>query len=944
MDTFDFVNRANADYIDQQYASYQKDPRSVDEQWRAFFAGFEFGHDKTTAAATTVGGEPPPANAEAVNGAIGLFDLVHSYRELGHFVAHLDPLGHDRPNHPLLDLANFGINSAMLDKPVGGGGFTGWTVGTVRDLVEKLRATYCRSIGVEFTGITDKAQREWLQGKMEPIENKPFFSQTESRNLLTDLVAAEEFERYLHTRYVGKKRFSVEGGESLIPLLNTLVEEGATLGAEKVIIAMAHRGRLNALAHVLQKPYEVLLSEFEETNLPTDHEGDGDVKYHLGYSSSRSLASGRKVKVSLLPNPSHLELIDPIQQGIVRCQQEVVGDKDRTRVVPITIHGDASFTGQGIIPETLNLSELSGFRTGGTIHVIVNNQVGFTTPPRQGRFTPYPTDVAKMIQAPIFHVNGDDPEAVVWAAKLAIAFRQQFKVDVFIDMWCYRRYGHNEQDEPEFTQPVMYRQIKAMKSVRALYEAKLLAEGKVDGAELERRKKIMLERLDQARAAAQELKPRMKVPQFSGVWKGMGKAGADWSAKTAVPRDVLKRVADVATTTPAGFTPHPKAVKIMAARREMVASGKGLDFGTAEMLAFGSLLLEGTNIRFSGQDVQRGTFSHRHAVLHDYHTGEEFTPLAQLAPKGTRFSIRNTMLSELATLGFEWGYASADPRNLVCWEAQFGDFVNGAQSIIDQIMTSAESKWRYMNGLCVLLPHGYEGQGPEHSNAYIERFLSLCAENNMQVVIPSTPASYFHALRRQIHRKFRKPVIFFMPKAMLKTGALSTVDELTGDTQFRPVIDDPANPPVAGVKRVLLCSGKVYHSLAQARDKAAQKAADVAVVRVEQPYPFPAKELSAVLAKYRTARQVMWVQEEPRNRGCWTFMESRLRDLLPPGVSLSYVGRDEAASPATGSHKMHEVEEEEILAAALGLPAHAPATVTTAAAAPATAGSEANSQ
>jgi 2-oxoglutarate dehydrogenase E1 component len=952
MDTFDFVNRANADYIDRVYQQYQKDPRSVDEQWRAFFAGFEFGHDRSAAAAIAADASPAAeANAEAVNVGIALFDLVHSYRELGHFVAHLDPLGHDRPNHPLLELSNFGITSAVLDKPVGGGGFVGWTVGSLRDLIEKLRATYCRSIGVEFIGISDKAQREWLQARMEPIENKPFFSQTEARNLLGELVSAEEFELYLKKVFGNAKRFGLEGGEALIPLLNTVVEEGAALGADKVILAMAHRGRLNTLAHVLNKPYEVILSEFMETNLPPDTDGDGDVKYHLGYGSTRSLASGKKVKVSLLPNPSHLELIDPIQQGIVRCQQEVVGDKDRTRVVPITIHGDASFTGQGIIPETLNLSELPGFRTGGTIHVIVNNQVGFTTPPRQGRFTPYPTDVAKMIQAPIFHVNGDDPEAVVWAAKLAIGFRQEFKCDVFIDLWCYRRNGHNETDEPEFTQPVMYREIKAHKSVRDLYQAKLLAEGKVDQAELDRRKKIVAERLDQARESAKESKPRMRVPAFTGVWKGMGKAGADWSANTAVARDVLLRVAEVGTTVPAGFTPHPKAVKILAARREMVTSGRGLDFGTAEMLAFGSLLLEGHSIRFTGQDVQRGTFSHRHAVLHDYQTGEEYTPLAHLVPKETRFFIRNTMLSELATLGFEWGYASADPRNLVCWEAQFGDFVNGAQSIIDQIMVSAESKWRYMNGLCVLLPHGYEGQGPEHSNAYVERFLSLCAENNMQVVIPSTPASYFHALRRQIHRKFRKPVIFFMPKAMLKVG-LSTVDDLTGDTQFRTVIDDQANPVVSGVRRVLICSGKVYHSLAKARDFAedadhklvarTQKMGDVAIVRLEQPYPFPAQELAAVLAKYRSARQVMWVQEEPRNRGCWTFVEPRLRELLPSGVTLSYVGRDEAASPATGSHKGHEVEEEELLSAALGLNIHKPTVVATAA--PATAVGVAGSQ
>ncbi|HSV13486.1 MAG TPA: 2-oxoglutarate dehydrogenase E1 component, partial [Tepidisphaeraceae bacterium] len=836
--------------------------------------------------------------------------------ELGHFVAKLDPLGHDRPNHPLLELSNFGITSNLLDRPVSGGSFVGWTGGTLRDLIEKLRATYCRTIGVEYTGISDKAQREWLTTRMEPILNRPEFSVTEARALMFQMIAAEEFENYLQTRFIGKKRFSLEGAESLIPLLNTIVEEGATVGAEKMIMAMAHRGRLNALAHVLNKPYEVILSEFLETNLPPDQEGDGDVKYHLGYANTRPVANNKKVKVSLLPNPSHLELIDPIQQGIIRCQQEIAGDKERTRVVPVTIHGDASFTGQGIISETLSLSELPGFRTGGTIHVIVNNQIGFTTPPRQGRFTPYPTDVAKMIQAPIFHVNGDDPEECVWAAKLAIGFRQQFKCDVFIDMWCYRRHGHNETDEPEFTQPIMYRQIKSHKTTRQLYAEKLIAEGKVSQQDLDAMKNIVIERLEQARNLAQEMKPRMKVPMFSGVWKGLGKAGSDWGAKTGVTRDVLQKVTDAATRVPDGFTPHPKAARVLAGRAEMVKSGKGIDFGCAEMLAFGTLLLEGTNIRFSGQDVERGTFSHRHDVLHDYKTGAVYTPLQHLTEKQARFNIRNTMLSELATLGFEWGYASADPRNLVCWEAQFGDFVNGAQSILDQIMASAESKWRYMNGMCLLLPHGYEGQGPEHSNAYIERFLSLCAENNMQVVIPSTPASYFHVLRRQIHRKFRKPLVLFMPKAMLRAG-ISTIDELIGDSHFQLVIDDPTNPAAADVTRVLLCSGKVYFSLATAREK--EGINDIAIVRVEQPYPFPAKEINGVLEKYRNARQIFWVQEETKNRGCWSFMESRVRELLPQGAALGYIGRDEAASPATGSHKMHEVEEHEILTHALDL-------------------------
>jgi 2-oxoglutarate dehydrogenase E1 component len=935
MDTFDFVNRANAEYIDLQYQQYQKDPRSVDEQWKAFFAGFELGLDRTASAAATAGDTSAHSADTAVGStdwaSAGIFDLVHTYRELGHFVATLDPLGHDRPNHPLLELSNFGINTAHLDRPVNGGGFAGWTGGTLRDLVEKLRATYCRNIGVEFTGISDKAQRDWLIQRMEPILNHPQPSVPECRSVMFQLVASEDFEQYLHKVFVGKKRFSLEGAEALMPLLNTLVEEGAQLGAEKLIMGMSHRGRLNALAHVFNKPYEVLLSEFMETN-EDPNDGDGDVKYHLGYANTRSVANNKKVKVSLLPNPSHLELIDPIQQGIVRCQQEITSDKDRTRVVPITLHGDAAFTGQGIVSETLNLSELPGFRTGGTIHIIVNNQVGFTTSPRQGRFTPYPTDVAKMIQAPIFHVNGDDPEAVVWAAKLAIGFRQQFKCDVFIDMWCYRRHGHNETDEPEFTQPIMYRQIKAHKSVRALYAEKLLAEQRLTQTDLDAMKTIVFDRLEQARAKAQEVKPRMKLPAFSGVWKGFGKSGADWTARTGVSRDTLKKIADVTTRVPATFTPHSKIVRLLAGRAEMVASGKGIDFGCAEMLAFGTLLLEGTPIRFTGQDVERGTFSHRHAVIHDFKTGEVYTPLNHLAEKQPPLFIRNTMLSEMATLGFEWGYASADPRNLVCWEAQFGDFVNGAQSIIDQIMASAESKWRYMNGLCVLLPHGYEGAGPEHSNAYIERFLSLCAENNMQVVIPSTPANYFHVLRRQVNRKFRKPLILMMPKANLRTSPTmlgSTIDELIGDSQFQNVIDDPTNPPSTGVKRVLFCSGKVYYSLTQARDtehdasgKAVprvSKITDTAIVRIEQPYPFPVRELTNVLAKYRNARQILWVQEEPKNRGCWTFMEPRLRDLLPAGATLNYCGREEAASPATGSHKMHEVEEEEIMEHALDL-------------------------
>jgi 2-oxoglutarate dehydrogenase E1 component len=912
---FDFVNRANAEYIDQLHDQYLKDPRSVPEQWRAFFAGFEVGIERST-----TDGARPTLPTGPLN--MGVFDLVHSYRELGHFVARLDPLGHDRPNHPLLDLSNFGMTHADLDREVGKGGFMGETDGTLRNLIEKLRLTYCRTLGVEFIGISDKAQRDWLTARMEPIYNHPQHSPEETESLMFQMIAAEEFEQYLHRAFVGAKRFSLEGAESLIPLTNALVDEGALLGGEQFIAAMAHRGRLNVLAHVLNKPYEVMLSEFMGTALPTaDDGGDGDVKYHLGYANERPVNGRNAVKVSLLPNPSHLELIDPIQQGIVRCKQVIFGDAGRGRVVPICMHGDAAFTGQGIVAETLNLSELPGYLTGGTIHLIINNQIGFTTPPTQERFTPYPTDVAKAIQAPIFHVNGDDPEACVWAAKLAIGFRQQFKVDVMIDLWCYRRWGHNEQDEPAFTQPVMYREIGQHKTVRQLYAERLLAEGRITQQDLDEMKQVVLHRLDTARELAKEVKARQKLPSFGGIWRGLGRAPAntsDWNTKTTVAHPELKKIVECLKKLPTDFTPHPKLVKILQGRYDMVQTGKNIDWGCAEMLAIGSLLLEGHQVRLTGQDVERGTFSHRHAVLHDYNTGLMVYPLNFVDPKQAKFTVMNSMLSEFAVFGFEWGFASADPRNLVIWEAQFGDFVNGAQPMVDQILAAAESKWRYMNGIVINLPHGYEGQGPEHSNAYLERFLSLCAENNMQVIVPSTPAQYFHALRRQIHRRFRKPLIAMMPKSMLRDPSKSSNLEEFTDNSFQLVIDDAHASDPDRVRKVLVCTGKVYYTLRDARDAAKDKACDCAIVRIEQLYPFPEKELAAVLARYGRKQEVVWVQEEPKNRGAWTFMQPRLHKMLPDTI-VNYVGRDEAASPATGSMKDHAKEERDIVAQALDL-------------------------
>ena len=923
MQRFDFFHRANADYIDRLYQQYLKDPESVDPSWRAYFAGFE-----------DAGGAQP-----TVPLTLGVQNLIHTYRDLGHFAARLDPLGKERPANPLLDLSQFNIGEKDLDRQVGTADFQGPTDGTLRDLVSKLRDTYCRTIGIEFVNISDKKQRQWLAQRMEPILNRPTLSPDESRAILYQLVAAEEFEQWLHRKYPTSKRFSLEGAEALIPLLNVIVDYGAGIGVEEICMGMPHRGRLNVLAHVLNKPYEVLLSEFAGTIVHQDAQGDGDVKYHLGYANDRPTAQNRSVHIGLSPNPSHLELIDPVVEGIVRAKQEYRGDKDRTRVIPLLIHGDASFTGQGIVLETLGLSELTGWRTGGTIHVIVNNQIGFTTTPEEGRFTPYPTDVAKAIQAPIFHVNGDDAEAVIHAARLAIEFREQFKCDVMIDMWCYRRHGHNEVDEPSFTQPLMYQQIAQHKSVRELYTEQLLREGKTTPEQVEEMRKIARERLDKAGESAKETRPRQRHAVINNLWKGMTRTPADWGAKTAVPGDKLLKIAQAAANLPEGFTPHMKLGRLMSQRLDAVRTGDGIDWGNGEMLAMGSLLLEGTPIRFTGQDVERGTFSHRHAILWDYKTGQRYAPLNHLSDKQARLTIMNTMLSELAVLGFEYGFSSADPRNLVIWEAQFGDFVNGAQPIIDQFLAGAESKWRLMNGLVLLLPHGFEGQGPEHSSAYLERFLSLCAEDNMQVIVPTRPSQLFHALRRQIHRPFRKPLVVMSPKSLLRySPSWSKLSEFT-DAGFQLVFDDPGNPERDAVRRILFCSGKVFYSLASARDKASLK--NVAIVRVEQLYPFPKKEIQAILARYRQAREIGWVQEEPRNRGGWRFMEDRLRDMLPDPAVLAYFGRHESASPATGSYKAHEEEEREIISHALDLPGSksAPA-VQAAAQQPATAGSQ----
>ncbi|MFT3785591.1 MAG: 2-oxoglutarate dehydrogenase E1 component [Tepidisphaeraceae bacterium] len=908
----DFASPANAAYLEELFDQYKQDPDSVPEQWRVFFAGFEMGLGRS---------DMPGIGHLIDSNHAGVFDLVHSYRELGHHCSDLDPLKlMKRPEHPMLALSNFNLTEADLGKQVGSGGFRGETDGTLGGLLARLKQTYCGKIGVEFTHISNAEQREWLTQKMEASLNKPAFTPEQTRNLMFQLSASEDFEQYLAKAFIGTKRFSLEGAESMIPLLNEIIDHGCAVGGEQFIMCMAHRGRLNVLAHVQNKPYETILGEFAGTNLaPAGDTADGDVKYHLGYANSRPEPGGKQVKISMLPNPSHLELINPIHQGIVRCKQEWLGDTNRDRVIPIQIHGDAAFVGQGIVAETLNLSELAGWRTGGTLHLIINNQIGFTTPPEQGRFTPYCTDAAKAIEAPIFHVNGDDPEAVIHCARLAIEFRQKFLCDVIIDVYCYRRNGHNETDEPTFTQPVMYKAIKDHKTTRRIYADRLLEEGRVTQTELDEMKGVIAKRLTDAREKAKESKQRERVPQYGGVWKGYGKAGDDWSAHTAVDAAMLEKVISVYDQTPATFTVHPKLVKLIEDRKDAVRKDAGLDWATGEMLAFGSLLLEGFGVRLTGQDVERGTFSHRHAVLTDYNTGEKHYPLKALhGYDKSRFYVRNSVLSEEAVLGFEWGYNSSDPRNLGLWEAQFGDFVNGAQNMIDQIIAAAEDKWRFANGLVMLLPHGYEGQGPEHSNAYIERFLSLCAENNMQVCIPSTPANYFHMLRRQMHRKFRKPLVLMMPKALLRLkDSFSHLRDLTGGS-VRLVIDDP-NREMGGdkldeVRRVLLCSGKVYYTLEAARK--ANNVNNVAIVRVEQLYPLPRAEMKAVLSRYRRKTDVVWVQEEPHNRGGWRYIEPHLRGMFADLI-VSYAGRVESASPAAGSKKQSDLEEERLVADAL---------------------------
>jgi 2-oxoglutarate dehydrogenase E1 component len=892
-----FASRHNLGAIEQAYQRWRHDPMSVDESWRLFFEGFDLGLVQKPAGA----GEARQTS---------LIRLIDAYRGLGHLLARLDPLSLPPQSTPALELAEFGFTADDLDQPFDTSHFLGLQSGTLRQLITALRETYCRTLGVEYMHIQDPVIRRWIQERLEPRRGRPDYGRRQKLRILMDLHYAELFEKFLHTRYLGQKRFSLEGAETLIPVLDRLVECAADSAIKEAVLGMAHRGRLNVLANIIGKPYAEIFSEFEENFLPNSMAGDGDVKYHLGFSADRVSAHGNPIHLSLTPNPSHLEAVNPVVEGRVRAKQHLFGDDRRATCMALLIHGDAAIAGQGLVAETLNLSQLPGYQTGGTLHVVINNQIGFTTAPTDARSTRYCTDVAKMIEVPIFHVNGEDPEVASFAAELAVEFRQTFHKDVFIDMYCYRRWGHNEGDEPSFTQPIMYGKILERPSLSEVYTETLLMRGDLTYEEAESIVQEFQDRLEKSQGEIKGSPRYVGMKGHQGRWKSLSPEYSMAPVATGVPLETLDKIGQVLTTVPEGFAIHPKMARMLEARARDLRERRPVDWALAESLAFGALLLEGRPVRLSGQDCRRGTFSQRHAVWYDQNTEQPYTPLGHLDPKQAPFSIYDSLLSEAAVLGFEYGYSLDMPESLVMWEAQFGDFANGAQVIIDQFLVCGTSKWQRDSGLVLLLPHGYEGQGPEHSSGRLERYLQLCAEDNIQVSNPTTPAQYFHLLRRQLQRDFRKPLIVMTPKSLLRhKAAVSPLDALTGDL-FHEILDDTSADP-SRVRRVLLCSGKVYYDLLEQRAKDENP---VAIVRVEQFYPFAADQLQNAVKRFPKAREVVWVQEESLNMGGWHFMEPRLRAL---GMKVKYVGRDASASPATGSRHVHLREQKEIVETAI---------------------------
>lgn len=958
-----FLYGANASYLEDAYARYQNDPTSVDEEWQTFFKALK---DEAGSAVRNAQGAswkqanwPAPANGELVSAldgnwrevekAVGdkirsksfekgadlssstvqqaTLDSVHAlmmiraYRMRGHLHAKLDPLNLKVPDDEAeLHPSHYGFTEADYDRRIFLDRVLGLQFGTIRDIIAILNRTYCQTLAVEFMHISDPIEKAWIQERIEGPDKEIGFTANGKKAILNKLIEAEGFEKFIDMKYTGTKRFGLDGGEAMIPALEQIIKRGGALGVKEIVFGMAHRGRLNVLAQVMGKPHRAIFNEFKGGSFtPDEVEGSGDVKYHLGASSDRSF-DDNNVHLSLTANPSHLEIVDPVVLGKVRAKQDQHGCQldQRNIVLPLLIHGDAAFAGQGVVAECFGLSGLRGHRTGGSVHFIINNQIGFTTDPRFSRSSPYPSDVAKMVEAPIFHANGDDPEAATYAAKIAIEYRQRFQKPVVVDMFCYRRFGHNEGDEPAFTQPLMYRQIRSHATTLELYSKRLTDEGLVTKEEVEEAKEQFRAKLDIEFEAAQNFKPN-KADWLDGRWAGMKAVREDVDdprrGMTGVASETLHEIGRRITEVPKGFNVHRTIKRFLDNRSNMMKSGQGIDWATAESLAFGSLISDGYSVRLSGQDVERGTFSQRHSVLVDQENEERFTPLNSVSSDQARFEVINSMLSEEAVLGFEYGYSLAEPNALVCWEAQFGDFANGAQVVFDQFISAGERKWLRMSGLVCLLPHGYEGQGPEHSSARLERYLQMCAEDNMQVAYCSTPASYFHVLRRQMKRDFRKPLILMTPKSLLRhKRCVSPLADFAEGTSFHRVLRDDAETgrdPVKlvrddKIRRVVLCTGKVYFDLLEERERRGIN--DVYLLRVEQLYPFPVKSVTAALSRFKKA-DVVWCQEEPKNMGSWSFVEPYLEwAIKTSGMKVErprYVGRSASAATATGLMSKH---------------------------------------
>jgi len=893
---YSYVQNSDPAVVEQLYQQYQQDPASVEIGWRKFFEGYDLGVRSV-----------PFSREDHLAKERYVLNLINGYRTRGHLFTRTNPVRERRKYSPTLDIENFELSTSDLDTVFQAGTEIGIGPAPLRDIIAHLETTYCQSIGAQFRYLGEPETIQWLQTRMEKSRNIPQFSIEEKKRILHKLNQAVVFENFLHTRFVGQKRFSLEGAESLISALDAIVTRGAELGVEEFVIGMAHRGRLNVLANILGKTYEDLFTEFEAVD-PGETMFSGDVKYHLGYSSDRVISSDKKVHLSLVPNPSHLEAVDPVVEGVVRAKIDRLYGGDSHRIAPILIHGDAAIAGQGIVYEVIQMSQLEGYRTGGTIHVVVNNQVGFTTNYLDGRSSIYCTDVSKVTLSPVFHVNGDDVEALVHAIRMAVEFRQQFRRDVFIDLLGYRKHGHNEADEPRFTQPRLYKAIAAHPDPREIYVQKLISQGSMEAEMAEQMEQRFRKNLQQRLDEAKQRKKAQLSPFLQRTWSGLRLATPEdfeASLPTGISKDSLLSLGDKMLTLPTELNIFDKMRKLFDDRRKLLLERQQLDWALGEWMAYATLLTEGVGVRLSGQDCKRGTFAHRHATIVLEDSEEHYVPLNHLSEKQARFQIFNSLLSEYGVLGFEFGYAMANPHDLVVWEAQFGDFANGAQIIIDQFLSCSETKWQRMNGLVLYLPHGYEGQGPEHSSARMERFLELCADYNMQVVNCTTPANFFHVLRRQMIRPFRKPLVVFTPKSLLRHPAcISPIAEIGDGTRFQELIDDVIDPK--GVRRALLCSGKIYYDLIDFRQKSQRS--DVAILRMEQIFPLPLTQLNRTLARYPHIQDIVWVQEEPENMGAWPFLLRK----LGADYQLTTLARRETAAPAGGFYRRH-VEELRLL-------------------------------